>query len=49
LKRLAESVAHKLGEILIRHGQPAFTDPKLCQNLLKDYCGDYKEEISLLV
>ena len=49
LKPFAESVAQKLGEILIAHGRPPLTDPRLCENLLKDYCGEYKEEISILV
>ncbi len=38
-----------LGEILIRHGLAPVSDAKLCENLLKDYCGVFKEEISLLV
>jgi len=49
LKRLDESVPRKLGEILIAHGQSPLTDARLCESLLKDYCGEYKEEISLLV
>src|ERR1700741_5159552 len=42
-------VTQKLSEILSKHGRPALTDARLCENLLKDYCGEYKEEISLLV
>ena len=38
-----------LGEILIKHGLAPLTDAKLCENLLKDYCGAFKEEIALLV
>ena len=38
-----------LGEILIKHGRTPLSDPKLCENLLKDYCPEFKEEISLLV
>lgn len=49
MKSLDESVARTLGEILSRHGQSSLTDARLCENLLKDYCGQYKEEISLLV
>jgi WD40 repeat protein len=49
LKHLDESVARTLGEILIKHGQSSLTDARRCENLLKDYCGEYKEEISLLV
>ncbi|MDX6385192.1 MAG: hypothetical protein QOK48_2765 [Blastocatellia bacterium] len=49
MKHLDESVARTLGEILIKHGQSSLTDARLCENLLKDYCGECKEEISLLV
>jgi hypothetical protein len=49
LKQFDESVPQTLGEILIRHGLAPLTDAKLCENLLKDYCGAFKEEISLLV
>lgn len=49
MKRFDESVPRTLGEILIKHGRSPLTDPKLCENLLKDYCGAFKEEIALLV
>ena len=49
MKQLDELVPQKLSEILTKHGRPPLTDAKLCENLLKDYCGEYKEEISLLV
>ena len=49
MKRLDESVPRQLGEILIKHGHATLNDPKLCENLLKDYFAPYKEEISLLV
>ena len=49
MKRLENLVAQRLGEILIRHGRATLGDARLCENLLKDYCGQYKEEISLLV
>lgn len=49
MKQFDESVPQTLGEILIRHGRTPLTDAKLCENLLKDYCGAFKEEISLLV
>ena len=49
MKQFDESVPQTLGEILIRHGLAPLTDAKLCENLLKDYCGAFKEEISLLV
>ncbi len=48
MKRFAEDVPRQLGEILIKHGIAALTDAKLCENLLKDYCPEHKEEISLL-
>lgn len=49
MKRLDESVPQQLGEVLIKHGEAPLTDPRLCENLLKDYCAPYKEEIALLV
>ncbi|MEN3326515.1 MAG: hypothetical protein V7638_1322 [Acidobacteriota bacterium] len=49
MKQFDESVPQTLGEILIRHGLAPLIDAKLCENLLKDYCGAFKEEISLLV
>lgn len=48
MKRFDESVPAQLGEILIRHGRSPLTDAKLCENLLKDYCPEQKEEIALL-
>ncbi len=38
----------QLGDILIKHGRSPLTDAKLCENLLKDYCPEHKEEIALL-
>lgn len=49
MKPLDELVPQRLSEILTKHGRPPLTDAKLCENLLKDYCGEYKEEIALLV
>ena len=49
MKQFDESVPQTLGEILIKHGYAPLTDAKLCENFLKDYCGAFKEEISLLV
>jgi len=49
LKQLDELVTQKLSEILIRHGRAPLTNAKLCENFLRDYCGEYKEEIGLLV
>ncbi len=48
MKRFDESVPRQLGEILIKHGRLPLTDARLCENLLKDYCPEHKEEISLL-
>lgn len=48
MKRFDDSVPRQLGEILIKHGPPPLTDAKLCENLLKDYCPEHKEEIALL-
>lgn len=48
MKRFDESVPRQLGEILIKHGRSPLTDPRLCENLLKDYCPEHKEEIALL-
>ena len=48
MKRFDESVPRQLGEILIKHGRLPLTDAKLCENLLKDYCPEHKEEIALL-
>ncbi len=49
MKPLDELVTQKLSEILSKHGRPPLTDARLCENLLNDYCGEYKEEIALLV
>lgn len=48
MKRFDESVPRQLGEILIKHGRSSLTDARLCENLLKDYCPEHKEEIALL-
>ena len=48
MKRFDENVPRQLGEILIKHGRSPLTDAKLCENLLKDYCPEHKEEIALL-
>lgn len=38
----------KLCEIVARHGVP-LTDPRRCESLLKDYCGQLRREIFVLV
>jgi WD40 repeat protein len=42
-------VRQKLREIVQTHGTQPLSDARLCENLLKDYCGEYKKEIFLLV
>jgi hypothetical protein len=44
-----DQVRQTLKEILIKHGRPPLTDSRLCESLLKDYCPESREEISLLV
>lgn len=44
-----EQVRQKLREIIIRHGRQMLSDARLCESLLRDYCGQYKKEIFVLV
>jgi WD40 repeat protein len=44
-----ELVRQRLREIVLKHGSPMLSDPRLCESLLKDYCGQYKKEIFVLV
>jgi WD40 repeat protein len=44
-----ELVRQRLREIVLKHGLPPLSDPRLCESLLKDYCGQYKKEIFVLV
>jgi WD40 repeat protein len=44
-----EIVRQKLREVVQKHGLPPLSDPRLCESLLKDYCGQYKKEIFVLV
>src|SRR5436305_3917870 len=44
-----EIVRQKLREIVLKHGLLPLSDPRLCESLLKDYCGQYKKEIFVLV
>lgn len=39
----------KLGEIISRYGQAIGDDPRKCEGLLKDLCGEYRREIFVLV
>ncbi len=48
MKRFDENLPQQLGEILIKHGRSPLSDARLCENLLKDYCPEHKEEIALL-
>lgn len=48
MKRFDENLPRQLGEILIKHGRSPLGDARLCENLLKDYCPEHKEEIALL-
>lgn len=44
-----ELVRQRLREMVLKHGRPPLSDPRLCESLLKDYCGQYKKEIFVLV
>ena len=39
----------KLRELIIEYGRSLCDDPRRCEALLKDYCGQYKREIFVLV
>lgn len=39
----------KLSEIVARHGRSIIADPRRIEALLRDYCGAYRREISVLV
>ena len=39
----------KLQEIVTQYGHSVYHDPKLCKALLKDFCGQYRKEIAVLV
>ncbi len=38
----------KLREIIRQHGQKVIENPRRVENLLRDYCGEYRREISVL-
>lgn len=44
-----ELVGQMLREIILSHGLRLLSDPRLCESLLKDYCGQHKKEIFVLV
>ncbi len=39
----------KLKEIIIQYGRSLCDDPRRCEALLRDYCGQYRKEVSVLV
>ena len=39
----------KLCEIILQYGRSLCEDPRRCEALLRDYCGQYRGEISVLV
>ena len=39
----------KLRELIVEYGRSLCDDPRRCEALLKDYCGQYKREIFALV
>ncbi|MGI9106503.1 MAG: right-handed parallel beta-helix repeat-containing protein [Pyrinomonadaceae bacterium] len=39
----------KLCEIVRRHGRSVIERPRRCEGLLRDYCGPYRREVSVLV
>ena len=39
----------KLCEIIIQYGQSVYNNPKRCEGLLRDFCGQYRKEIAVLV
>jgi hypothetical protein len=42
-------VRHKLREIVAEYGQSTCDDPRRCEALLKDLCGENKKEIAALI
>ncbi len=38
----------KLREIIQQHGRSIIENPRRCENLLRDYCGEFRREISVL-
>lgn len=39
----------KLRELIVEYGRSLCDDPRRCEALLKDYCGQHKREIFVLV
>lgn len=44
-----EQTRQKLRELVARHGQAVVGDARRCEGLLKDYAGEYRREVSVLV
>lgn len=38
----------KLGEIVLKHGVSVVENPRRCEGLLRDYCGSFRREVSVL-
>lgn len=43
-----DAVRQELARIIDRHGKSLANDPRRCEALLRDYCGQYKREINIL-
>ncbi len=44
-----DAVRQKLRELIIEYGRSLCEDPRRCEALLKDYCGQHKREIFVLI
>ena len=45
---MKDAPRQKLREIIKRHGRSIIENPRRCENLLRDYCGEFRREISVL-
>lgn len=43
-----DAVRQELARIIERHGKSLADDPRRCEAMLRDYCGQYKREINVL-
>jgi len=46
---MKDAPRQKLREIVGQHGRSIHENPRRCENLLRDYCGEFRREISVLV
>ena len=46
---MSDPVRQALVKIIARHGHSVCDDPRRCEGLLRDVCGDYKREIFILI